>query len=357
VIYIIICADLLLTGDKHIVYKNGAVCVQNGLIQSVGKKETVVGDYPDEEIMCYEGASLIPGMIDLHTHIGMTGNPVYMNEYNGIALQALYAANRMADTLKAGVTTIRDCCSAYGIATALKTAREDGLLSAPRIFACLKGLCMTGGHGSGGDAITEVDGALDIIKAIRLNKKRGADCIKVLTSEGYRGEEMNDEELETAVREAHRLGMKIAAHAGYGNSINQCIAAGFDSIEHGTHLTIPQAVTMREHNQTWVPTIFIFNHAYQSVCKESGSMGPVLQRNKDYLADSVSAYENNFRALYDTGVRIATGTDTDCVDYKGASPVWAECDAMVKCGLTPLEAIECATKNGAEALGIGNAAG
>jgi imidazolonepropionase-like amidohydrolase len=192
---------------------------------------------------------------------------------------------------------------------------------------------------------------------VRINLKNGADCIKVLTSEGYRGEELDQDELNAAVKETHRFGKKIAAHAGYGASIQMCIDAGFDSIEHGTHLTAAQAAQMRDNGQTWVPTVLVFNYVYQLMNSGSKGLGDSIQKAGGYLGDCVEIYAKNVRELYDTGVRVATGTDTDCTPYKGASPVAVECAYLVKCGLTPREAVECATKNGADYLGLGDRLG
>lgn len=356
----ILSADRILTGDRHTVIADGAVCLRDGVIRMAGPRDAVRAAFPEEAETRCPGKTLMPGMIDLHVHLACIFDPAYQNADDGVSLRALYAAGKMADTLAAGVTTIRDASSADGIGTALKRAAADGYIRAPRIFACLQGICMTGGHGAVGGiakAVIEADGVEEIRKAVRLNLKRGADCIKVLTSEGYRGQELNQEELNAAVAEAHRFGVKIAAHAGYGESIAMCLRAGFDSIEHGTHLTAEQAVYMRDHDITWVPTVLVFNYVYGQLLKSRDGTAPDLRRQEAYLADCAEAYRENVRTLYDTGVRVATGTDTDCTDYRGASPVAEECAWLVRCGLTPLEAVECATKNGADYLGLGDRLG
>ncbi len=357
----IIIPERILTGDRNTVLTDMAVRLAGGKIERIAPAEELKKAFPADEVRSYPGCTLMPGMIDLHTHLACVADPSYHNGYNGVSLQALYAAGYMRDTLKAGVTTIRDCCSANGIGPALKQAAADGYIVAPRIFACLQGICMTGGHGADGldGAAIEADGVEEVRKAIRLNLKRGADCIKILTSEGYRGEEMSQEEIDMAVSETHRFGKKIAAHAGYGASIEQCIQAGVDSIEHGTHLTVEQAKRMKEKNITWVPTVLVFNYVYQESVKNVKALGGLEGKPNvlQYLEEATQAYQNNLRALYDTGVRVATGTDTDCTQYKGASPVALECEYLVRCGLTPLEAVECATKNGGEYLDMGDCLG
>ncbi|MDD6188786.1 MAG: amidohydrolase family protein [Clostridiales bacterium] len=357
----IISADRILVGDRSTIVEGKAVCMQGGRIKMIAPLKDVKNAFPGEDIVEYPGCTIMPGMIDLHTHIACVPDPDYYHKYNTVSLCALYAAGRMRDTLAAGVTTIRDSSSAYGIGAALKKAAADGHIDAPRIFACLQGICMTGGHGSDSleGGVIEADGENEVRKAVRLNYKNGADCIKVLTSEGYRGQEMNQEELNAAAEEAHRFGLKAAAHAGYGDSIEMCIQAGFDSIEHGTHLTIDQAKRMKEKNITWVPTVLVFNYVYQQSQKNAKALGETLSKPSTlvYLEDCVKTYQENVKALYDTGVRVATGTDTDCTPYKDASPVALECEYLVKCGLTPMEAVECATKNGADYLGMGDCLG
>ena len=353
----IISADRVIIGDRKTVIEDGALCMIDGVIKMVGPRCDVVKKYPNEPTESYPGSTIMPGMIDLHVHLGWPQDPTYKGRYNSPSLRALYAAGKMSETLKAGVTTIRDVASSSGIGTALKKASADGHIEAPRIFTSLQGLCMTGGHGADpeDESVLEVDGVEAIRKAVRVNLKNGADCIKVLTSEGYRGQELNQEELNAAAEEAHRFGVKIAAHAGYGESIQMCIDAGFDSIEHGTHLTKEQAIYMKEHNITWVPTVLVFNHVHDQLMNETGAItDEMLKGQLKYMKESVQAYQNNLRELYDTGLRVATGTDVDGVNFDGASPVSLECAYLVKCGLKPLEAIECATKNGADHLGLKN---
>ena len=193
-------------------------------------------------------------------------------------------------------------------------------------------------------------------RAVRRNLKEGADCIKLLTSEGYCGEEMNQEEISAAVEEAHRFGARVAAHAGYGPSIQMCIDAGCDTIEHGTHLTREQCLQMKANGQTWVPTIYVFAYSREQL-NGGGYVDDAVRGNIEYLRQACACYEKNFKALYDTGVRVACGTDTDCCDHPQAAPVAAECAWMVRLGLTPLQAIQCATQNGAEALGLGGRLG
>ena len=354
----ILQADYLVTGDGKTVVEGGAVLVRDGTIERVGPADALRAAAPGEEAVTYSGATLMPGMIDLHNHIGyFDGQPNRQDFIRYPALQAIFAVRRMADTLKAGVTTIRDVASAGYIGVALRKAAQAGYVEAPRIFTSGMGLCITGGHGSTmTGACVEVDGPWEVRRAVRRNLKEGADCIKLLTSEGYRGEEMNQEEISAAVEEAHRFGARVAAHAGYGPSIQMCIDAGCDTIEHGTHLTREQCLQMKANGQTWVPTIYVFAYSREQL-DGGGYVDEAVRGNIEYLRQACACYEKNFKALYDTGVRVACGTDTDCCDHPQAAPVAAECAWMVRLGLTPLQAIQCATQNGAEALGLGGRLG
>ena len=351
----IIAADRVITGDGSTVLENAAVAVEGKKILALGTAEELTERFPGQELVTLDGCTLLPGMVDMHTHIAYGGGESPDGTDENKLIKTLFAGRRMENTLKAGVTTIRDVASPDGIVPALKKAAAAGYIRSPRILTSLRGLCITGGHGWNMTAsVYEVDGVEEVRRAVRLNIRNGADCIKLLDSEGYRGEEFNQEELNAAVAEAHRFGVRVAAHAGYDPSMEMCINAGCDSIEHGTHLTVEQALRMKENDQTWVPTIYVFNYVYDQVkAKQGGSM----EAHADYLEDSVSAYRDNFKKLYDTGVRVATGTDTDCCDHPQASPVALECRYMVDCGITPLQAIGAATWNGALALGLGDKLG
>ncbi len=352
----ILTADYLVTGDGKTVIANGAALVEGKTILAVGTLDELTAAHPEQEVRSHPGCTLMPGMIDLHNHIDYKFGRAETPDFNKYPqLQGFFVAQRMADTLKAGVTTIRDLASPDFVGIAVIKGRQYGFLQAPRVFTSGCGICMTGGHGAGLDgAVYEVDGEWEVRKAVRKNFREGANVIKILTSHGYRGLEMTQEEINAAADEAHRLGLRVASHAGYDPAIQMSIDAGCDTIEHGTHLTIEQAEQMKAHDQTWVPTIYCFDYA-ADIYRQIGI--PETADVFKYILEANECYKNNFKAIYDTGVRVACGTDTDCCDHPRATPVAVECAYMVRLGLTPLQAIECATKNGAEALGMGDTLG
>lgn len=352
----ILTADYLITGDGKTVMENGAVYMEKGTILAVGTLDEIKAAYPDAEIKAHPGCTLMPGMIDMHNHFDYRfGRPETPDLMKYPQMQGFFVMQRMHASLKAGVTTVRDLASPDYVGVAVMKGVQYGFLKAPRIFTSGNGICMTGGHGSGLEGgVFECDGEWEVRKAVRTNVREGANCIKILTSHGYRGLEMSQEEINAAVDEAHRLGLRIASHAGYDPSIQMSIDAGCDTIEHGTHLTQEQALYMKEHDQTWVPTIYVFD--YVSKLYEKMGVAESVPVYK-YLLEANACYKNNFKMLYDTGVRVATGSDTDCADHPEATPIATECEYFVNYGITPLQAIECATKNGAEALGMGDTLG
>lgn len=338
----ILSADRLIFGDSKQNPEQKALLVQDGLIKEIGDFEALCAKYPGEPVERYPGCTIMPGMIDMHIHMAVDGaeDAEQYSDY----MWALSGANMMQKTIEAGVTTVRDVSSRDNLSLSLRRAGERGYVNVPRIITCNLGICMTGGHGASlGSIVRECDGEWEIRKGIRAQFKKGADWIKVLTSEGYRGEEYKQEELDAAVDECHRMGRLVAAHAGYVPSTSMCVKAGFDTIEHGTYLTVDEAKLMKQQGQTWVPTIIAFSYIADHLATSARYSKNV------YIPKAAQVYKENFKKLYDTGVNTACGTDQM---LKGASvcPVWGECDYMVKYGISELQAIECATKNGAIAL-------
>ena len=304
----IIIPERIAVGDRYTVIEKKAVLVQDGVIRRIDEAAALLSEFPEETVKDAPGCTLIPGMIDLHTHLGWCEDPAFEGKDFSTSLRAIYAASKMEETLKVGVTTIRDASSGDGLGVALNEAAARGLIKSPRVFPCLVGIAMTGGHGIGDvatSAIQEADGIDEIRKAIRRNKKNGASWIKLLTSEAYRGDELSEEEICFAAREAHRLDLKIEIHAGYGASIESCLAAGVDSIEHGTHLTLEQGKVMVEKNipgsrrsmslimpcGNWGRQVFRSHRRttqspYTTTCL---MLSPAILRTSDRFTDSVSA--------------------------------------------------------------------
>ncbi len=333
-------ADRVIVGDGKRVIEQGAVVLDGKRIRAVGTADELRRRFPEKEIRL-EGCTLMPGMIDMHTHIGY-----YYGEKNADRLaedrmlRAYFIGKRMEDTLKAGVTTIRDMSSADGVGRALKEAAAAGYIRAPRIFTSLKGLCMTGGHGYGmTGAVEEVDGVEEIRKAVRRNIRDGADCIKLLDSEALSGRRIQSGGALMRLWKKH-TGSRMQGGACRIRAIRRTCAFRRAVTALNTapiSVCVDQAERMRDNRQTWVPTIYVFHYAYELVQKAMTDES--LSSNRDYLKDTVETYRDQFKKLYDTGVLVATGTDTDACSHPKASPVARECAYMVQYGISPVEAI------------------
>lgn len=358
----IFCAKHLVIGDGTTVIGDGAVYVdKEGLIGDVGAAADVKAAHPGEPVTDYGDATILPGLMDMHTHFGYYYSQPDLFNYDDYML-AYYALNEAHRALRRGITTIRDVSSPSGLLKQLRLAGEKGFVTVPRIIHTDTGMCMTGGHGHD-DGIVEVDGVDEIRKEIRKQRRDGADWIKVLTSNREPVPEFTQEELDAAADECRRRGIKCAVHAGLQPAIQMCIDAGFTSIEHGTFLTLEQAKQMAEKGIYWTPTITAYTVLYE-FCKKAIEEGVdpgnriavKAMRDMAFFEPAYNAYKDNFKKFYDTGVTVVAGTDM--VLYGApAYPLNRELALMVEYGITPLQAIQTATENPARMLELEHVVG
>ena len=358
----IYCGEHLITGDGKTHLTHAAIVVgADGKIVELGGQEDILGRYPGEEVKDYGDVTILPGLFDMHVHFGYYYSQPDAYDFDDYML-AYYAQEQAKEALRLGITTVRDLSSPHNLCKKLRAAGEKGYVNVPRIFHSDTGMCMTGGHGHD-DGIPEVDGEWEIRKEVRKQIRDGADWVKVLTSNRTSIPEYTQEELNAAVDEAHRVGKKCAVHAGLQPALQQSIDAGFDTIEHGTFLTLAQVEQMAENGQVWVPTMTAYTVLYE-FCKEKIEKGVnkadriAVKAMKDmaFFEPAYNAYKDNFKKFYDTGVTICTGSDM--VLY-GAPPlpINRELELMVAYGITPVQAIETATSNPAKVLEIADVTG
>ena len=337
----IICAKYLMTGDGKTVLEDKAVLTKDGKIEKIASKEELTKAYPEEEVKDYGEATLLPGLCDMHAHLGYYYSQPDTFNY-GPQLIMLYALQHAQSAFERGITSVRDMSSAHGVCKNLKLAAEKGFVKIPRITHTDTGICMTGGH------------AWD-----------GAEWVKVLTTHRSHIPELTQEELNAAVDECHRRGIKCGVHAGTNPGIQMCIDAGFDTIEHATFMTLDHAKQMAEKGIAWTPTIMAYTLLYD-ICKENLEKNagkpvndPVMQKEmKDYqyFEPAYKAYRDHFKEFYDTGVTVIAGTDM--VMYQSPFlPLPRELQYMVEYGITPAQAIQTATSNPAKVLGVENERG
>lgn len=358
----IYCGKHVLTGDGKTHLMDGAVVVNaEGVIQDVGLKAEMTAKYPSEEVKDYGDVTLLPGLCDMHVHFGYYYSQPDQGAFDDFMI-AYYAQEQAKLALSLGITTVRDLSSPHNLCKQLRLAGEKGWVKVPRIIHSDAGMCMTGGHGYD-DGIEQVDGEWEIRKEIRKQLRDGADWVKILTSGRVSFPEFTQEELNAAVDESHRVGVKCAVHAGLQPALQMAIDAGFDTIEHGTFLTYEQVQQMAANGQAWVPTMTAYTVLYE-FCKEkleagynkSDRIAAKAMKDMAFFEPAYNAYKDNFKKFYDTGVTVCTGSDMVLYDAPPL-PINREMELMVEYGITLIQAIETATSNPAKVLGLADTIG
>lgn len=348
-------ADRIIIGDGETVLEQGGVQIdERGRLGAVGPAEELRRQFSGEELQDLGDAAILPGLFDMHAHLGYYYSQPDREFYNDFML-AYYAEEQAHLALELGITTVRDVSSPHGLCRTLREAGEKGFVQVPRIVHTDAGICMSGGHGWQ-DGIEEADGPWAVRAAVRRQIRDGADWVKLLTSNREDIPEFTQEELDAAVDECHRRRVKTAVHAGLQPAIQMCIDAGFDTIEHGTFMTVDQARQMAQNGQAWTPTITAYQYLWEQcrAMEEPDPADPIgarAFRERDFFRRAAAAYRDNFKALYDTGVTVLAGSDM--VLY-GAPPlpIHRELALMVEYGIAPLQAIQTATQNPARVLGL-----
>ncbi len=323
------------------------VAVEDGRIAAVGD----VPDDPDDEIDA-TGQFVAPGLVDAHVHVMMDGRPD-PSEIDGDsdATLAYRTTANLRDALDAGVTTVRDLGSAGTLALDARDAIEEGVLDGPRVRACGQSVVMTGGHGHWFGR--EADGVPEVKKAVREQLKRDADVVKCMATGGVLTEgaltgmpELDEEELETAVETAGAKRVPTAAHAHGTAGIKNAVRAGISSVEHGTFMDREAAELMADRGTYWVPTA---KALYGIV--EAGTEAGIPEFAVEKAEEAKEAWADAFEYALDAGVPIAMGTDAGTpFNFFGDIP--EELELMVEHGLSEAQALEAATVNAADLLGL-----
>lgn len=322
--------------------------------------DIVIGDGRIKEIRTAGGecdrqaACVTPGLVNAHAHLEGSGEPDMMTmiETTTPNQRLLRAVENARKSVKAGVTTIRDVGSSNAIAQDVRDAIEEGRVPGPRMRVAGNVLCMTGGHGW--PIGRAVDSPWEARKAVREQMKAGADCIKLIATGGVMTKgavpgnaQLQPDELEAAIVEAHRHGLRCAAHAIGTQGIKNALRAGIDSIEHGTMLDDEAIELFKQRNVYLVPTLSaptcILAHL------EEGGM-PKYVKEKARNVNQIML--TNIRRAYDAGVRIAGGSDAG-TPYNYHENYALEVELMWSLlGMTPQQALHAATAVAAELIGL-----
>ncbi|MCU0906146.1 MAG: amidohydrolase family protein [Rhodobacteraceae bacterium] len=359
-------ADRVLDGNGGIV-ERGAVLVRGSRIEAVGRQADI--GLPDGADVIEASGTLLPGMCDVHVHLRSPGRPgegaaeeleLARMSWAEIALRAAHLAQ---ESLRAGFTALRDVGAPGGTIIDLRRAIDAGHVPGPRIKAAGLGLCVTGGHmdapGWADHARLEgltapCDGPVGFRRGVRQQIKRGADLIKLNTfvsrhdsPDVFWRREMTDEEIAAACDEAHAQGVHVAAHVYGPEGIAASVRGGVDSIEHGHWVDAATVDLMVRHGTTYVPTLTVNDvHARAAIADPA-----IPERYKRWHRASSEAKWRSLEMVRKAGIRVCTGTDSGFQIENGKWGVH-ELELLVKGGFTPLEAITCATANGADLMGI-----
>jgi imidazolonepropionase-like amidohydrolase len=360
-------AGRLIDTENGKVLKDQVIIIDSGIIKAVGTNL----DIPkDAKIIDLSKATVLPGLIDCHTHItSQPSGDYYGDIFRKTPIDYAVVAHIYAKrTLEAGFTTCRDVGSEAFIDVALRNAINNGDIEGPRLLVATLFIGSTGSHGdlNGFSPFLDwkfpkqmsgvADGVDELRKQVRYNIKYGADVIKFGASAGVLTEEesvgapqFTQEEMNAIVDEAKLWGRKACAHAHGTEAIKMAVKAGVASIEHGSMLDDEAIALMKQHG-TYLDAD-IYNDEYiMAEYKRLGYPDKIL--NKEKLVGRVQ--RESFRKAVQAGVKISFGTDAGVYPHGWNA---RQFKYMVQYGLTPMQAIQAATVNAADLLGWNNKVG
>jgi imidazolonepropionase-like amidohydrolase len=355
-------ADTAITADRLLDVRAGrylehpVIVVHDGKVVSVTANGTAPADATRIDLA---GATLVPGLIDMHVHLD--SDPGY-GGYNWLQFSDRFWSVLMVPhakaTLDAGFTTVRNVGSDAWNDVGLREAIDAGKVPGPRVVTAAYAFGATGGHcdstffppSMDEKAPFNADSPDEARKAVRTLRKYGAQVIKICATGGVfsHGDEpgqqqLNLAEMQAIVAEAHQQGLKVAAHAHGASGIKDAIRAGVDTIEHAS-LIDDEGIRLAKEHGAWL-SMDIYNTDYtQAEGKKNGVLEDNLRKDRDIG----ELQRENFRRAHAAGVRMVYGTDAGVYPHGDNAKQFA---VMVRYGMSPLEAIRSATLNASQALG------
>jgi imidazolonepropionase-like amidohydrolase len=339
-----------LLSDQTLVIENGKIATVGPSAETKPPADAVRIELPN--------ATVLPGLIDAHTHLTM--DPKFGYERLGLSIprEALTGAKNARLTLQAGFTTVRNVGAAGYTDVALRDAINAGDVPGPRMLVSGPALSITGGHCDNnllpyeyhavGDGVA--DGIAAVQHKVRENIKYGSDLIKICATGGVlskgddpQASQYTLEEMKAIVADAHRLGRKVAAHAHGAQGILWASQAGVDSIEHGSYIDDAGIAEMKKNGTYLVPTLYLGDWFLENA--ESNHVPDFLLAKAKAV---MPAARKNVAHAFASGVKVAFGTDAAVYPHGLNAREFA---VMVKLGLTPLQAIQASTVNAADLLG------
>jgi imidazolonepropionase-like amidohydrolase len=340
--------------------KDQIIWIEGEKIKAIGNTAEIEKQLPSgAKRIDLSGASVLPGLIDCHTHL--TGSPYLLGPagyHTSYPREALLGARHARLTLDAGFTTVRNVGAGGYADVALRDAIRAGDVPGPRMLVSGPALSITGGHGdenflapqyhATGEGV--VDGVDAVMAKTRENIKFGADLIKFMATGGVLSEgddpalaQYSPEEMKAIVDTAHGLGRKVAAHAHGALGIKYAVLAGVDSIEHGSYMNDEDIQLMKQHGTYLVPTIWLGDWLFENYQKLNMTPSKV-----EKMKTIIPIARQNVAHAFQSGVKVAFGTDAAVYPHGMNAHEFA---VMVRLGMTPLGSIQAATVNAADLLG------
>ena len=353
---VVVSADRMLDVLTGRVVDHPLVTITDGRITAVGQGSALP---PGARHIDLKGMTLLPGLIDMHTHL--TSDPRFSGyrrlQFTDNFWTVVGVANAQK-TLEAGFTTVRNVGSANFDDVAIKQAIEQGIVTGPRIVPATYAIGATGGHcdatqfppSISTNSPAVANGPEQIRATVRKLRKYGAEVIKFCGTGGVLsktdtvgGQQYDLVEMKALVDEAHMLGLRVAVHAHGTSGIKDAIRAGVDTIEHAS-LADEEAFALAKQHGTWF-SMDIYNDDYiMAEGEKNGLYKESLEKERLIGLKQ----RQTFQAAVKAGVKMVFGTDAGVYPngYNARQFV-----TMVKWGMTPMQAIQAATSNAAEALG------
>jgi len=357
----VIRAGTLIDGTSNAPRKNQLIFIRGEHIEKVTDASAAIP--ADAKVVDLSNATVLPGLIDSHTHIFLWGEDPKKGGYDanilkaGIALRAARATFAVRRALDQGFTTLRDLeteGAGYGDIE-IKQAIQEGSIPGPRIFGATRAISTTGGYDLENYApelempkgVQIVDGPVEARKAARQQLEHGADWLKVyMTHRSWVDKQGNlvsqptltVEELKAIVDEAHGWQKKVACHAYNGIGLQRALDGGCDSIEHGLEITDVQIAQMQRQGTWYCPTLSPYYNDWDP---------PDTPRGKRDRARA-AVHEISFKKALQAHLKIVYGTDMGGIPW--TEPLAQEFAHMVQLGMSTMDAIQSATSRAAEML-------